>query len=66
MRIELNGEERQLTENTTLAELITSLRLGTAAVAVERNFELVPRDKYDTTALAEGDQLEIVTFVGGG
>lgn len=66
MKLHVNGEERRLAEGATVAELIAGLDLGNVRVAVERNFEIVPRDRYHTTALADGDRLEIVTFVGGG
>ena len=66
MKIQLNGEDRDVTNETTLATLIRQLDLGKVRVAVERNFEIVPRDYYSDTMLADGDRLEIVTFVGGG
>lgn len=66
MHIRLNGEPRQLAAPCTLAQLIDSLQLGGKRVAVERNGEIVPRSAYAATALAEGDQLEIVQAIGGG
>ena len=66
MKIQVNGEERQVERGTTLAQLVAGLKLGAVRVAVERNLEIVPGAQYDKTALAEGDRLEIVTFVGGG
>lgn len=51
---------------TTVAGLLSQLQLQPGNVAVERNREIVPRAQYGQTALADGDRLEIVTFVGGG
>ncbi len=66
MRIRINGQDRDYPEDTTLAGLLASLDLPGGRVAVERNGEIVPRADYGATALAEGDRLEIVQFVGGG
>ena len=62
----LNGEPRRAAPGTTVAALLASLDLDAARVAVERNLEIVPRSTFDTQALADGDRLEIVHFVGGG
>ena len=66
MKISVNGDEREIAQGTTVAQFVEGLRLGGARVAVERNDEIIPRSQYDVTALAEGDRLEVVTFVGGG
>lgn len=66
LKILLNGESRELPEGSTIATLVASLDLRPEQVAVERNRELVPRAEHATTALAEGDELEVVTLVGGG
>lgn len=66
MKLQLNGEERHVEEATTLAKFIEGLDLGNVRIAVERNFEIVPRESYAETVLVEGDRLEVVTFVGGG
>lgn len=65
MRIHLNGEPRE-TQATTVAALVEALGLDLRKVAVERNLEIVPRSLYLATALAEGDRIEVVQFVGGG
>lgn len=62
----VNGESRAITESTTVAALIADLGLKREHVAVERNREIVPRAEHDSHVLADGDTLEIVTFVGGG
>lgn len=62
----LNGEPRTVTTGTTLSTLLQELGLDPTTVAIERNREIVPRADYADTRLAEGDALEVVTFVGGG
>ncbi|WP_454760084.1 sulfur carrier protein ThiS [Caulobacter segnis] len=66
MRLLLNGEERDVAEVVTIADLVAALGLDARKVAVERNLEIAPRSTYGDTALAEGDRIEIVTFIGGG
>ena len=61
----LNGDPRQVREGS-VADLVASLGLDVKKVAVERNREIVPRSTLADVALAEGDALEIVHFVGGG
>jgi sulfur carrier protein len=64
--IVVNGERRSVPAESTVAALLQALELSSEHVAVERNREIVPRSAYAQTGLAEGDTLEIVTFVGGG
>ncbi len=66
MRILLNGEPSEVPDGLTIAGLVSHLGLGPGPVAVERNREVVPRAEHASTLLADGDQLEIVHFVGGG
>lgn len=63
--ITLNGETRR-TLAETIAALVLELELTPEKVAVERNGEIVPRSTLQQAALADGDTLEIVHFVGGG
>ena len=65
MRIQVNGEPREVAAATVLA-LVEELGLDVRKVAVERNLEIVPRSLHATTALVEGDRVELVQFVGGG
>lgn len=65
MRIQVNGDNRTVTAGTVL-ELVTELGLDPRKVAVERNLAIVPRSLHAETALAEGDRIELVQFVGGG
>ena len=62
----INGQPRTVNAGTTVAALVGELGLGDRKVAVERNREVVPRAQHAATVLADGDRLEIVTFVGGG
>jgi len=66
MQITINGQNRTVAENLTLAELLGELLLSSKPVAVEVNLELVPRQQHSQHRLMEGDRLEIVTLVGGG
>lgn len=66
MRLQVNGEAREIEGVATIAELVVALELDVRKVAVERNLEIVPRSLHGDTAVAEGDRIEIVQFVGGG
>lgn len=66
MELTVNGEPRRIENGATVSRLIEALGLDPRKLAVERNREIVPRSAYAATALAEGDRLEIVHFVGGG
>jgi sulfur carrier protein len=66
MRIQVNGEPREVADGATVRALIETLGLGSVPVAVERNRDLVPRAQHEATTLREGDELEVVHFVGGG
>jgi thiamine biosynthesis protein ThiS len=66
MRLLLNGEERDIADIVSIADLVAALGLDARKVAVERNLEIAPRSIYADIALAEGDRIEIVTFIGGG
>jgi thiamine biosynthesis protein ThiS len=66
LHVTINGISRELTERTTLTELLTRLELRPQQVAVEVNRELVPRTRHATRVLLAGDVVEIVTLVGGG
>lgn len=64
--IRLNGEPHAWPTSRTVAELLADLAIDTRMVAVERNRVVVKRAVYATTAIAPGDEIEIVSFVGGG
>ncbi len=66
MQVKVNGQAREIAEGTTIAGLLDQLELKAKYVAVEVNLELVPRNRHSERRLAPGDQLEVVTLVGGG
>lgn len=66
MRVQVNGEIRELPEQLTLSELISQLALAPERVAIELNREVVRRASWAETLVRDGDQVEIVHFVGGG
>jgi sulfur carrier protein len=66
MRVRLNGEARELGDGITIAELVGELGLATRRIAVEVNRDIVPRDAYPARSLSDGDEVEIVQFIGGG
>ena len=65
MRIQVNGEPREVAAATILA-LVEELGLDARKVAVERNLAIVPKSLHATTPIADGDRIEMVQFVGGG
>ena len=66
LNLVVNGESRRTGAGASLADLVRQLDLDPRKVAVERNGEIVPRSTLESVALADGDVLEIVHFVGGG
>jgi thiamine biosynthesis protein ThiS len=66
MNITLNGEPREVRDRLTVAELVAELELRPQQVAVELNRKLVARARRDEAELSEGDEVELVTLVGGG
>ncbi|MCU0754308.1 MAG: sulfur carrier protein ThiS [Xanthomonadales bacterium] len=65
MRIELNGEAREL-DVANVAELIAQLGLSGRRVAVELNGEVVPKSRHAVQPLQPGDRVELVHALGGG
>ena len=66
MNISLNGEQRQVPDGVTVLGLLDVLKIQPQRVAVELNREIVKKDRYGTTAISEGDNIEIVSFMSGG
>ncbi|NUP97727.1 MAG: sulfur carrier protein ThiS [Planctomycetaceae bacterium] len=66
IEIRLNGEAKSVPEGTSVAALVAGLGLRPEVVAVERNGRIVRRAEHASTALQPGDELEVVTLVGGG
>jgi thiamine biosynthesis protein ThiS len=66
VKITVNGQATEVPQGTSLGDLLRQLQINRQHVAVERNADLVPREHHDACVLSDGDQLEIVTLVGGG
>jgi thiamine biosynthesis protein ThiS len=66
MNLTINGESRVLPQAETLSSLVEQLGMKSDRVAIELNREIIPREQWAQTLLKDGDQLEIVHFVGGG
>jgi thiamine biosynthesis protein ThiS len=66
MHITLNGEQRELARPMTISSLLKELGVDTRRVAVEVNRRILKRTEFDEVSVREGDQLEVVHFVGGG
>ena len=67
MRIQINGEQREFPQSSiSLNQLIDTLALPPQRIAIEVNKTIVPRSHWGKTTLKDGDQIEIVHFVGGG
>jgi thiamine biosynthesis protein ThiS len=64
--IRVNGEHRRVPGGLSIAEMLNELGLDPQRVAVERNLELVPRSTLGQVCVEDGDDYEIVHFVGGG
>ncbi len=64
--IKVNGEVRDVFPTWTIADLLADLKIENRYCAVERNLSVVPREQHATSLLHAGDQIEIVTLVGGG
>ena len=66
LAITVNGESKRVPSPATVADLLRYLNLDSRTVVVELNREIVRRPSLETTALADGDAVELVHFVGGG
>jgi sulfur carrier protein len=66
MQVTINGKPETIEAGLTVATLLQRRHATPQRVAVEINADLVVRADYDKTPIREGDQIEIVTFVGGG
>ena len=66
MTITLNGDKRELAAPLTVAQLLSQLEIDGRRVAVELNLAVVKKAAYGSSVIKEGDEVEIVNFVGGG
>jgi len=66
MLVTVNGDTIATKDGGNVADLLEQLQIPRERVAVEVNLDIVPKARYDSHALADGDRIEIVQFVGGG
>lgn len=66
MLIKVNGEAREIDDGSSLPDLVSLLKLKPEQIAIELNKSVVRRSAWSSVRLSEGDQIEIVHFVGGG
>jgi thiamine biosynthesis protein ThiS len=66
LTITLNGDRYDIPEPVTVTALLESLAIDARRVAVEHNLVILKRFAFDQTLVREGDNVEIVNFVGGG
>ncbi len=66
MKITLNGNYKDLQGTCTLADLLVQLTLTPGTVVVELNTLIIPPNTYESVFVSDGDQVEIIRFVGGG
>lgn len=66
INIKLNGEKRVLDQPVNVAALILMSKLSAENLIAELNRELLHKNKYEETILKNGDELELIRFVGGG
>jgi thiamine biosynthesis protein ThiS len=64
--INLNGDRFEVASPVTISQLLAQLEIDSRRVAVEHNLVVVKRDAFDRTTVGDGDEIEIVNFVGGG
>jgi sulfur carrier protein len=66
VRLRINGEEQSFDAEPTIRDVLDRIEAPPAAVAVEVNRRIVPRSTHADHVLRDGDEVEVVTFVGGG
>lgn len=66
MIVTINGKKETFERTLSLLELIKEKGLNKDKIVIERNLEIVPKDKLETTLLSNNDSIEIIAFVGGG
>lgn len=66
MKVLLNGETKEISGELNLSELLKQFSLPSERVAIELNKEVVRKKDWENVRIADGDQLEVIHFVGGG
>ena len=66
VKITLNGEDKFIAQNTSIKNLLEKLELDVKKIAIEKNYEIILPEDFGDNILNQGDQIEIVHFIGGG
>ena len=66
MNIQLNGEQREIQDGMSVAALLRHLEIRIDQVAVEINMEIMDKSGFESRLLQAGDQVEVMSFIGGG
>jgi thiamine biosynthesis protein ThiS len=66
MNIIVNGTSHRLPDGLTITALLENFQLDPATLVVERNLTIIPREQFDSLPLSDGDEIELIRFVGGG
>jgi sulfur carrier protein len=66
IKVRVNGQEREIPEGLTIVAMLGHLQLPGERIAIERNFDILPRASWQATVVQANDSFEIVHFVGGG
>ncbi len=66
MKITINGNEKELEEGISIQGMLEALNNQSKMIVIEKNLEIVPKESFVQTYLKDGDNIEIISFVGGG
>ncbi len=66
MNIKINGNDVELEQSSTITQMLQERNVTGIMYVVEKNLEIVPKEKYSQTNIEENDSIEIVGFFGGG
>jgi len=66
LKIKLNGQEKEISQGTTVQNLLDKMKIKNTMFVVEKNLEILPKEHYISCKISENDNIEIVGFFGGG
>ena len=66
IKIKINGQEKELPDNTTIKEILNLMKIKNNMLVVEKNIEIIDKKDYESICVKEGDNIEIAGFFGGG
>lgn len=66
MKLTVNGNEMEFVENISVQGMLDTMNNQNKMIVIEKNLEIIPKEKFFETILKEGDSIEIISFVGGG